>query len=57
MAQIPLASCDLDSTQLVTLVPPDIDVAILHDQAQSTSVEQLGFVCDPRLARLEKINS
>ena len=56
MAQIPLALCDLDSAQLVTLVPVDVDVAVLLDQAQSTSVEQLGFGV-PRLARLENVNS
>jgi hypothetical protein len=51
MAQIPLALCDLDSAQLVTLVPLDVDVAVLLDQAQSPSVEQLGFGI-PRLTRL-----
>ena len=33
MAQIPLALCDLDSAQLVTLVPVDVDVAVRLDQA------------------------
>ena len=56
MAQIPLALCDLNSAQLVTLVPVDVDVAVLLDQAQSTSVEQLGFGVQ-RLARLENMNS
>ena len=36
MAQIPLALCDLDSAQLVTLVPVDVDVAVRLDQAQYT---------------------
>ena len=52
IAHIPLDLCNLDSAQLVTLVPVDVDVAVLLDQAQSTSVEQLGFGV-PRLARLE----
>ena len=57
LAQMTLALGDLDSAQLVPLVLLDVGVAILHDQAQSTSVEPLGFGCDPKLARLEKINS
>ena len=56
MAQTPLALGDLDSAQLVTHVLLDVDVAVPHDQAQSTSVEQLGLGV-PRLARLEKMNS
>ena len=51
MAQIPLTLCDLDSAQLVTLVPVDVDVTVLLDQAQ-----QLGFGV-PRLERLENVNS
>ena len=51
-----MALCDLDSTQLVTLVPVNIDITVLLDQAQSTSVEQLGFGV-PRLVRLENVNS
>ena len=56
LAQIPLALGDLDSAQLVPLVLLDVGVAILHDQAQSTSVEQLGFGV-PMHARLENMNS
>ena len=56
MAQTPLALCDLVSAQLVIHVLLDFNVAVPHDQAQSTSVVQLGFGV-PKLACLEKINS
>jgi hypothetical protein len=56
MAQIPLALCDLDSAQLITLVPVDIDVAVLLlDQAMGPLLEQQGKCCVPWLAGLWKM--